>query len=170
MAGPFERLFRIHGKGRGEIGERLRARLLIPEILSQRLEALLPRDGGFGPPLRLEGQVQILELVLLQNGLDLGPQLGSQLALLLNRREHGLAPVLQLAEVFELLLDGPDLYFIQGAGGLFSIAGDEGNRSALVEQPNGGDEALEGDVQQLRDVQKNGSGQRLGFGHGKTLL
>ena len=59
------------------------------------------------------------------------------------------AAILEFAEIFQFLLYVADLYLVQVAGGFLPIAGDEGYGSALVQQPDGGHQAFERNVQLL---------------------
>ena len=84
--------------------------------------------------------------------------------------EDRLAAVFELAEVLELLLDGADLDLVQVAGHLLAVAGDEGDGGAFVEQRDGGDQALEGNGDLLRDVQQHGRGKGFGLIHNEWVL
>ena len=92
-------------------------------------------------------------------------QFGGEFALLLDGGEHGFAAVLEFAEVLEFLLNVADLDFVQVAGDFLAIAGNEGHRSAFVEQRDDGGHPLQGDVEQLGDMQQYGRGKSLEFSH-----
>jgi hypothetical protein len=84
----------------GRIGE---------QLLRQRGEARLPRDRRLAAPLRLVGQIDVLEPRLGVGRLDLRAQAVVELALFGDRLEHRLAPVLQLAQIAEPLLQQTQL-------------------------------------------------------------
>src|SRR5262249_31954889 len=54
MSRAFERLFRGHREGCSVVEQRRASRLLVPKILRQRLESLLPGARSLSPTLRLE--------------------------------------------------------------------------------------------------------------------
>ena len=71
-----------------EISRRLGLRVLAAigeQACGERLEPRLARDLRLGPPLGLEGQVEVLELGLGRGGGDAGRQLFGELALGLDR-------------------------------------------------------------------------------------
>src|SRR5690606_26959865 len=57
-----------------------------------------------------------------------------QLALLAHRLQDRRAPVLQLPQIAQPLLDGAQLRVVEHLGGLLAVAGDEGHRRTAVEQ------------------------------------
>src|SRR5436305_1503447 len=83
------------------------------------------------PALRLERQVEVLQLLLLPARLQPRAQRVRQLPLLVDARDHRLAPLRQLAEVAPPLLDLPDLGLVERAGALLAIAGDERDGGAF---------------------------------------
>ena len=64
-------------------------------------------------------------------------QLGRELALLLDALQHGGAPVLQLAQVAEALLQLAELRVVEAARLLLAVAGDERHGRAFAEQLHG---------------------------------
>src|SRR5262249_28236129 len=150
--------------GGGQSGEG-RCAGLIPEELRERLQSVFTRNGRFGAAIRLVGQIEVLELGLLQNGFDFCFELRSELALLGDGGEHGFAAVFELAEVLELLLNIPDLNFVKIAGYFFAIPRNERHGRAAVEEFDYGSHPLEGNVQQLGDVEEYGGGKSLEFSH-----
>ena len=131
----------IH-KLRGKGAERHRGVLLCPQVLRQGLQALFPGNGRLGAPLGFERQVQVLEFVFVESCLDARLQFIGKLALLRDGGEDGFAPVCEIAEIRQLLLDGADLHLVEIAGRLLAIARDEGDRAAVVQQfDNGADSA-----------------------------
>ena len=127
-------------------------RLLIPEIIRERLQALFPRDHGLGAALGLVGKVQIFELTLVERLVDARLQLVGQLALFLNGGEDGLFAGNQLAEIEELFFDGADLDFVEIAGRLLAIAGDEGDGGALVQKFDCGHETLQSEPERTGNM------------------
>ena len=139
--------------------QRLGGILLRPEIRGQRLQALFAGDGGLGAALGLVRKVQVFELALVQSGFDARLELVGELALFGDGGQDGFAPVHNVAEVGEVLLDGENLHFIQVAGGLLAIACDKRHSSTVVEQFDDGDQPVHGQVQRLSDVKKNFGGE-----------
>src|ERR1019366_1144185 len=115
-------------------------------------------------------QVEIFEFGLFERGLDLRLQFRREFALLRNRRQHRLAPVFQLAEVFQLLLDVADLHFVEIAGGLLAVARNERHGGAPVEQFDDSQHPLQRDRQKLGDVNEYGGGKSLEFSHDPVEL
>ena len=162
----------FHG-GQSELGGEFREGGgvgLIPEVEGERFEALIAGDGCLGAALGLVGEVEVLELGLFESGFDFGFQFGRELALLLDGREYGFAAVFEIAEVFKLLLDIADLDFIEIAGDLLAIAGDEGDGGAAIEEFDDREHSLHGDIQQFGKVNEDVLGQGLEFGHGPVEL
>ena len=84
--------------------------------LGQRLQAGLARDLRLGAALGAVGRVQVLQRHLGVGIVDGACQLRRQLALLRDALEHGGAPVLQLAQVAETLLELAQLRVVEPAG------------------------------------------------------
>ena len=84
--------------------------------------------------------------------------------------EHGFAAILQLAEVFELLLDIADLDFVEIAGGFLAVARDEGNRRAVVEEFDDGGEPFHWHIQQFGNMNEYGRRKGLEGSHGPMEL
>ena len=104
------------------------------EHLRQGRQALLPGHGGPGAALLLVGAVQVLHLRQGGGGVDGGGELLRQLALLLDGLLHRLPAVLQVPQVLEPLLQGPQGGVVHGAVELLAVAGDEGDGVALVQK------------------------------------
>ncbi len=117
----------------------------------ERLEARLLGDLGLGAALRLERQIDIFEATLAVCGADRGFERVVELALLADRVEDDGAPLLQLAQVAQALVEGAQLGIVERAGRFLAVAGDEGNRCAAVEQLHGGCDLLCADAELLRD-------------------
>src|SRR5439155_26115729 len=97
---------------------------------------------------------QVFKLILLQRRFNLGFQLRSELALVGDGCQDSGAPVLQFTEVRKLLLDRPDLDFIEITGGLFAIACDKRHGRTLVEKGDGGGKAFERHCDLPRDMKE----------------
>ena len=151
MAGTFEGFGGI-AEGGGEVGEGLAVGDLFQHIDGEGFEAFLAGNAGFGFALGLIGKVEIFEFGLVEGLLDFGLKFGGELALFLDGAEDGGSAVFEFAEVLELLLDGEDLDLVEVAGGFLAVAGDEGDGAAFVEEGDGGDQALERDCEEFRDV------------------
>ena len=75
-------------------------------------------------------------------GKDAVAQRVRQLALFLDRAQHGLAAVFEFAEVSQLLFNGPDLNLIQIPGRFLEIARDERHSAAFIQKLDGCDQAF----------------------------
>ena len=121
-----------------EIGRPLvevdRSRIGSQDLPGQRLEATLPGDLGQREFARLEGQIQIFELLGARGRGDPGLQLGGEFPLSLNRSQDGLLAVGQLAGTAHAVGDQPDADLVESAGLVATVAGDEGNGVPFVEQ------------------------------------
>ncbi len=171
MAGAFQgllhtghALIRIH-KTSGELLKRSLGRLLVPQILRQRLQAFFARDGRFGAALGFVREVEVFKFVFLQHRFDPRAQFRRQLALLVDGLEHRGAPFFELAKILRLLLDGADLDFVQVLRDLLAVASDEGHRRPFIEQFHCGHQALERDRKLLHDPEQRGSRQGVQLLH-----
>ena len=108
--------------------------LLGKEQLCERLEPLFLRDRRAGAALGLVGAVEILKLGERRGVFDGGGELLRQLALLADRGEDGLAPLLQAAQVLQSGLERAQDRIVHRAVHFLAVARDEGDRVALVEQ------------------------------------
>jgi hypothetical protein len=133
LIGIRDALLRIHKSCR-KCYEQTRTGFLSPQIIGQRLEPFLARDGRLSVPLRLVRQVEVFQFALIQRALDARFQFVRQFALLLDRSENRLLARHQIAEIAELLLDRSDLDFIQIAGCFLAVARDERHSRAFVKQ------------------------------------
>ena len=139
--------------------------------IGERLQAGLLGDLGLGAALRLERQIDVLQPALAVGGADCGFERVVELALLADRIEDDGAPLLQLAQIAQALVEGAQLRVVERAGRFLAIAGDERNRRAAVEQRHGGCDLLLADAKFLRDPLVNRSHHactyRRGFGSGE---
>jgi len=92
---------------------------------------------------------------------DPGLQFRRQLALLGDALQHRPLALLQVAQVFQAGLDGPELLLIQSAGDLLAVSGDEGDGVVLVQQLDGAGDLASFQAQFLGD----GGDNRM-IGHG----
>ena len=134
---------RCRGVGNA-VAQELRGHLLRHErrvgeqSVGQWLQTCLAGDLRLGPPLGFVRQIDVLDPGLGVRRHQRGPQLVGELALLLDGGQDRRATVVELAQIPEALLEGPQLAVIEAAGDLLAVPGDERNGRALVEQPNGG--------------------------------
>ncbi len=122
---------------RGGLGVRVAARVL-EQAERERLEARLAGDLRLGAPLGLVRQVDVLEPRLGVRGEDLRLELRRQLALGAHRlQDHG-APLLELAQVAEPLVEVAEHRVVEAAGDLLAVPGDERHGRAGIEQVDRG--------------------------------
>jgi hypothetical protein len=148
VARPGERRRRVrhlfvgsHERQRQRLGQAARGGAREQRV-GQRLEAALARDLGARPALRPEGQVQVLELLLAVGGADRRRELGSQLTLLRQAREDGVAPRGKLDKIVPAPGQHLELGILEAAGHLLAVAGDERHRGALGKEAGGGFDLL----------------------------
>jgi len=122
----------------------------------QRFQPLVARDRGLGTSLRFVWQVEIFEFGLFERSVDLRFEFGRELALFLDRRQHGFAALLQFAEVLQLLLNIANLDLVQIAGHLFAIARNEGYGGSSIEEFDDCVHSLQRDVKQLGNMNEYG--------------
>ena len=104
------------------------------QAVQQRLEAGFARDLRPGAAFGLIGRVQVLQPRLGVSGSDGCLQFRAQLALFGDALQHRGAPLLQLAQIDQALLEVAQLGVVQPVGGLLAVARDERHGGALVEQ------------------------------------
>jgi len=102
--------------------------------LRQRLQPLLARHRRPGAALWLEGKVEVLQRLQLVGRPQGRLQLGRQLALLLDALEDRLPALLEIAHIFDPLLDGAYLLLIQTSGRLLAITRNEGDGVVRIQQ------------------------------------
>ena len=104
------------------------------DALREGFQPLLPGDGCPCPALGTEGEVDVFEDGEGCGGVDFALQfIGEELALG-QGLEDRLAPLVEFRELVEAVADRRDRHLVEGARGLFPIAGDEGDRSPLSEE------------------------------------
>ena len=111
---------------------------LLPEQIGKRLESAFLGNGGTSAFLRTEGKIKILEGGEIRCGVDFDFQLlGEELALF-EGAENRLAALVEFLKLLHAVTDVGDLNFIKLTGALLAVAGNEGNRGALLEKNGGG--------------------------------
>ena len=125
--------------------------------IRERLQAGLLGDLGLGAALRLERQIDVFQPTLAVRGTDRGFERVVELALLADRIENDGAPLLQLAQIAQALVEGAQLRVVERARRFLAIAGNEWNRRTAVEQRHSGCDLLLADAKFLRDPSVNRS-------------
>ena len=121
------------------------------DLLGQRLQAAFARDHGAGAALGLVGLVEVFQYGARLGGHDLGAQTVGEFALFFDGGEDGGPAFVQGPCALQFTADGADLFFVQPAGGLFAVAGDEGQGVAVVEQRDDSRDAVWRKAEFLRD-------------------
>src|SRR5262249_51377184 len=101
--------------------------------------------------------VDVLQPPLAVGGADRRFELVVELALLADGIEDHRAPLLELAQIAQPLLERAQLRIIEPAGRLLAIAGDERHRRSFVEQRRGGGDLRLANAKLLRDPSVNRS-------------
>ena len=122
----------------------------------QRLQACLARNLRLRAPLRLIGKVQVLEACLRVRGLQGRRKLRRELSLLVDALENRRAPLLELAQVGQALLEGAEVRVVQPACRFLAIARDERDGGLVVEQRDGGVHLLDAYAELSGDTFGNG--------------
>jgi peptidoglycan/xylan/chitin deacetylase (PgdA/CDA1 family) len=104
------------------------------DLAGQRLEPPLPGDLRERELARLEGQIEILELLGALRRADLLLERRGQLPLPLDRPQDRLLAVRELPGAAHVLGDQPDGHLVEAARLIATVAGDERNGVAVVEQ------------------------------------
>ena len=142
---------RLHvGDGVAEVVVRRRGRVVArggEQQVREGLQAVLAGDLRIGPAPGLVRQVQVLEAGLGVGGVDPFCELGGELSLLRDRRQDRGAPLLELAQVAQALLQRSELGVVQRAGGFLAVPRDERNGGAAVEQLDGGGDLAVADAE-----------------------
>jgi hypothetical protein len=122
------------------------------QLVGQRLDAEFLGNLALGAALLLEGQVNVLQLLLGRRTGNRQAQRIGQLALLVNGLEHRLAAVVQLAQIGQALVQRAQLRIVQTARGLLAVAGHKRNRGAAIEQLHCRAHLLRLDIQFLSNL------------------
>ena len=101
--------------------------------IAERLEPGLAGDLRLGAALGLVRRVQVFQLDLGLGAGDGARQFRCQLALLLDAFQDGRAPILQLAQVAEALLQLAELRVVEAARLLFAVARNERHGRAFAQ-------------------------------------
>jgi hypothetical protein len=153
-----------------EVALRERVRVLRrvgEQRVGERFEAVLPRDHRLGAALRLVREVDVLEPGLRLRGHDPGFEGLVELALLADLVEDDRAPLLQLTQVPQALLQGAQLRVVERPGGLLAVPGDERHGGAAVQQVDRGRHLVRAHAELVGDAVRD----RLGSGRpGRGLL
>ena len=152
-------------EGGGEGTEGSSGGLLVPQVEGKRLQALFAGDGGFGAALGPVGQVKVLQLALVEGRFDAELEVVGKLTLFCDGGKYGFTSCGEVAEVGELLLDGADLDLVEVAGCFLTIACDEGDCAAFVQQSDDGNKALQGEVEGGGKVLEDGGGESFCVSH-----
>ena len=128
-------LLRIDIGGRRLFGHELR---ILQQVAGERLEPGFPGDLRPGAPLRLVGQIQIFEPRLRVGGVERRGELRRELPLRRDALDDRRAPILELAQVRQPLVERAQLRVVEPAGRFLAVAGDEGHGGFVVEQRDRG--------------------------------
>ena len=110
---------------------------MLPEDVGERLEAFFLGHRGAGAFFRTEREVEVLEGGEVFGGVDFDLQLlGEELAFL-ERGEDRFAAFVEFLEFLHAVADVGDLDFVEFAGALLAVAGDERDGRAFFKK-NGG--------------------------------
>ena len=115
--------------------------------VGQRFKAGFTGDLRFGAALGFEGQINIFQRLLGGGAFDGGAQFIGELALLFDGRQDRPAPILQLAEIEQPLLEIAQLGVVEIAGDFFAIAGDERHGRPFIQQCDGGGDLVGADAE-----------------------
>ena len=143
--------------------------LVFEKEIGKRREPALGGHGGAGLALRAVGGEEILERGECEGGVDFRFQVGAKKLALIEGFQDGGAAGIELGELEHAVADRLDLDFVEHAGGLFPVAGDERDGRALGEKlggrgdRGGTDAGLAGDEIEMGLAGRGG----CGFGHGK---
>ncbi|SHU20072.1 Uncharacterised protein [Mycobacteroides abscessus subsp. abscessus] len=127
----------------------------------QGLQAGLASDLGLGAALGLVRQVDVFDPRLRLGGQQRRLEVVGQLALFFDRGQHGVAALIQFAQVPEPLLQGAELTVVQAAGDFLAVPRDERHRRAFVQQPYRGVDLTFGDGQLFGQAGVHGLDDRL---------
>ena len=106
-------------------GSKRASRWCSKRSVSQRLEPLLPSDGGAGPPLGTEGKIEVFQGRHGLGGVDLRPKLLGQESALLQGLEDGPPALVEFLELGQAVPDRGDGDLVERSGGLLAVPRDE---------------------------------------------
>src|SRR5690606_29902231 len=112
-------------------------RPVLHDRVDKRTEAALACDLRTGPPLRLIGKIEIFNLRLGRRREDALLKLVRQLALLADRVQNRLTPLVELTQIGQSLRQIAELRIIEPAGDLLAVSRNEWNRGALIKKTDG---------------------------------
>ena len=122
----------------------------------QRVEAGLAGNLRLGAALHLVGEVQIFQPLLGLGLLDRRAQGWDQLALLLDAREDGRAPLLELPQINQPLLKVAELGIVQSPGRFLAVTRDERHGRTFVEQCDRRHDLMHGGGEFMRNARFDG--------------
>ena len=149
------RLAVVQGGGRLAEGLGLLVRVqrgVCKQLVGQRLDAEFLGDLSLGAALLLEGQVDVLQLLLGRRIGNGQAQRIGQLALLVDGLEHRAPAVFQLAQIAQAFVELAQLRVVQAAGHFLAVAGDERNRGSAIKQFDRSTHLLRLDIQFCGDL------------------
>ena len=115
--------------------------------LGKRFETFLAGYLRLSNAFGFIGKVDVFYFRTVPRVLDTLFQFGGQLPLFFYGGEDRLFSLFQLGQLIQLVLDIPDLYFIQSSGHFFPVAADERDGCTFVQQSDGSLHLSGGDVQ-----------------------
>ena len=115
----------------------------------ERLKATLTCHLRLRPAARLIGKIDVFQFGCVPAVIDALDKRVSEFALILNRTDDGLLAFLHVLQLMVHVADGGNLNLVQSARALLAVAGDEGNRAALVKQGERGVNLSIGNLERL---------------------
>ena len=122
------------------------------DLRGQRFEAFLARDGGAGAAFGLVGEIQVLDFLHRLGVQYLLLQFGREFLLFADGGDDALLAFLQFGELFEAVLHGGHVLLVHRAGHLLTVACDEGDGGAFVQEAYDVGHMMRGLVEFLRDL------------------
>ncbi len=138
----------------GHLGEVRHHGVARPHGDGERLQAALAGGGRQRALLRLVREVKVFEALGALGGGDGGAQLVGQPALVLDALEDGVLALGELPLGLHAPLHGADDFLVEPAGALLTVARDERDGVALVEQVDHGLDLQLADLQVLGDARE----------------
>ena len=139
IAGSGERLFPVGDLAPDEtVGQPLGlAAVLTHQQRSQRLQPFFAGRRGPGTPLGLVRQIEVFQFVAVPAIVELRAQRAGHLSRRLDRRTDGPLARFERVQTFEPVADRSHLHFVEPAGRLLTVAGDERDRRPSLQQGHG---------------------------------